>query len=180
MKNTFYLVIIGCLLGYLLFFNQVSYKPEKPIILTDTITVIDTVRIFFEEKKNKPIPTAIIGTGSDEVKIYSRNILPDTLGTLIITDSVWNNELLGYSVSGSFYQFREIKNINSSIYSPTRNKWFIGLNFMHTPEFITVFPTATFLTNSGLAVSGGYDFIHKAYFIGVSKQLHFKSNKWKR
>lgn len=175
MSKWIYCIIIGCLIGYILFFNGVNNEVKQPIIVkSDTVTLIDTIKIPVNEKWKQPKPVAIIGSGSDEIKIYSREILNDTLGHLVITDSVKNNELLGYSVSGQINSIREIQKVTTYIESPKTNKVLIGVNIAYTPKFVSPYVTIQLITKKGLGVSVGYDAINNIYYGGISKTISFR------
>lgn len=175
MKNTIFYIVIGCLIGYILFFKIGLTEVKQPVIVkSDTVTLIDTIKIPVNEKWEKPKPIAIIGAGEDEIKLYSRKLVNDSIGSLILTDSVKNNELLGYSLAGKINTFIEIQKVTTYIESPKRNKVLIGLNLAYTPAFVSVYPTATLITKKGYGFSVGYDAINKIYYGGISKTISFK------
>lgn len=172
MKFTFiWLIVIGFLIGYIL----TNPKPKAEVIIKyDSIVRIDTIKIPIAIKREKPKPTFILDSGINEIKVYKRDILNDSLGKLEIIDSVQHNQLLGYSISGKINTIREEKKIY--IYQPSKekNKLIIGANFILTPEFISIYPAASFLTKGGYMFSAGYDPLNKLYYFGISKELRLK------
>lgn len=98
----------------------------------------------------------------------------DTLGHLVITDSVKNNELLGYSVSGQINSIREIQKVTTYIESPKTNKVLIGVNIAYTPKFVSPYVTIQLITKKGLGVSVGYDAINNIYYGGISKTISLR------
>lgn len=173
MKNAIFLIVIGCLIGYILFFKNNEVK--QPLIMkSDTVTLIDTVKVVVNEKWEKPKPVAVIGDGSDEIKIYSRQLVNDSLGSLILTDSVKNNELLGYSLAGKLNTFREVQKVTTYIESPIRNKVLIGVNLAYTPTFISPYVTVQLVTKKGYGFTVGYDAINNIYYGGISKTISLR------
>lgn len=175
MKNTIFLIIIGCLIGYILFYKVGTNEIKQPVIMkSDTVTLVDTIRIPVNEKWEKPTPVAITGSGSNETKIYSRQLVNDSLGSLILTDSVKNNELLGYSLAGKINTFREVQKVTTYIESPKRNKVLIGVNLAYTPVLVSPYVNVQLITKKGYGFTVGYDAINKIYYGGISKQISFR------
>lgn len=176
-KNTMFLIVVGFLLGWILFF-KVGFNPAgntaSMVNDTVTVTVVDTVKIPVYEKWKAPKPVAVIGSGLDEKKIYTRKIIADSLGGLEITDTLQNNMLLGYSVAGKINLIREVQKISISKPSAKHNKLLVGAYFSYTPTLLSIYPAVTFETKKGLAVTGGYDFINKIAYGGISKVITFR------
>lgn len=174
-KNTLFSIVVGCLLGWILFF-KVGFNPADNTanVRTDTITVVDTIKVPVYEKWEKPKPVAVIGAGLDEKKIYTRKIIPDSLGTLEITDTVQNNQLLGYSVSGKLYSIERTKNIITTTSIPERNKLLVGAGMAYTPEFTSIFVNLQLVTKKGIGIGIGYDMINKIYYANLSKEIRLR------
>jgi len=174
MKNIIFYILIGCLVGYILFF-KLGFAPEQPIIKTDTITRVDTIKVEVDKKYSKPAPIKIINAGTEkEIQIYSRTILNDSTGILTLNDSVQHNQLLGYSLKGNLNTIYKYKTITNTITAPATNKVFIGVNIAYTPALVSIYPSVSLVTKKGIEINAGYDLVNKIYYGGVKKQIRFK------
>jgi len=176
MKTIVYNILIGGLLGYILFF-KLGFSPKETIIKSDTITKIDTIKVIVEKKFDKPKPIKIIDAGGiNEVQIYSRPIINDSLGSLTLIDSVQHNQLKGYSLQGTLNTIYKLQTITNTITTPAVNKVFIGLNFGYIPVInkLSIMPVLTLVTKNDYSYSIGYDFLNNTYLVGVAAKIKFR------
>jgi len=176
MKTIVYNILIGGLLGYILFF-KLGFSPKETIIKSDTITKIDTIKVIVEKKFDKPKPIKIIDAGGiNEVQIYSRPLINDSLGSLTLIDSVQHNQLKGYSIQGFINTICKTKTITNTITTPQTNKVFVGLNFAYTPIInkLAIVPVITLVGKNDYSYSVGYDFLNNSYLVGVAAKIKFR------
>lgn len=146
-KNVIFILIVGFLLGYIFFYKS---KPVEMVVTkTDTTFIIDTVKVQVQKIMEKPKPVKIIIRDTSVIRIYERPVINDSLGNIVIRDSVMNNQLLGYSISGTLNSIREIKKIETIIESTPRNKLLIGVNLAYTPKLVSLYPSLAFIHKKG-------------------------------
>lgn len=137
LKNFIVAVVLTLLILVIIFFTgyRVGLRKCNKQITSDTVYSIttDTITkdtIIFKPKPFKEIvpvtdtirDTVFVLKDYNTVRIYDRNIIKDDRADISIIDTVYHNELQGYSVKAKFYVRDTIKYIYTVVDNNTKPK----------------------------------------------------------
>lgn len=171
------------------------YRPKPKIsIRADTVEVVKyTIRHDTVKSSNsisRPYPdtvylsyipivndsTALIEY--NKVKIYHRNLWDDVMAKIVLTDTIFRNNLLGFHLDAEFFRHdttRYVTKFITTLSDPTRTKVFVGFQAgIYLPNKIIAAPTLAILTKKEHLYSLAYDPFNKAATVGILWKIRLK------
>lgn len=191
MKTKQHLIIYAILVGVILLLTMTrncGIRTEKKYIpVVSKVTLWKAIP--YDKWYPKPTPFAVHDTFKVPVEvdsaqvvkdfyklnIYKRTLLNDSNGSLVLTDSVTRNLIVGYSLTGKINHKETVITNTVTVPEKKRNKVYAGLIFGSDLSEVTLIPKISLVPkNDRVIYAIMYDPFNKYYYIG----LDFKIKLW--
>jgi hypothetical protein len=180
-------MIIGLLLVVIFFLRECTPKP-KPCPPPSIVTHTDTIKVPVDKPYPVPVPGEIIyvpipsDIDTQEIlkdyfaqKTYTRTLIDDSTGKLVIRDTVTQNKLKRYHLEGHLNVIEHTTTITNDITVPLRNRVFLGLQIGSNLNSMMIVPTATLLTKKDKTLyTLAYDPFSKVGYVGMQFKIILK------
>lgn len=179
-----YIIILGLCL--MLFLSKECGSPDSVKYIPVVKTVTKVIPVKYD--KYYPAPYPEFGIDSFEVPVqidtskvvknyyklnlYHRKLVDDSNGVLDLWDSITQNKVRGYRLSGKMNRFEIIT--TNTIQEPKRNKVFVGIMVGSNLQSFSIIPKFSLLTKKEGVYEIGYDPFSNTGYVGYN----FKIKVW--
>ena len=176
-------IIILLLIGIIFLTKECSTNTTKYIPVVSTVTKVIPVK--YDKWYPAPYPITHIDSferpqkidSSDVVdsfykaNIYNRLICDDTNAKLYLKDTITQNKLRAFKLSGTFY--RRETTITNTIVQPLKNRVYIGFKIGSDTKDFTLMPSIVLLTKKDkIQYNYQYDPFTEWHYIGMDFKIH--------
>jgi len=147
--------------------NTKYFTKTKPILVIDSVYVwnsVDTAEILAECKS--------IANEYNSRAVYYRTIQMDTLGSISLTDTVWRNELNGYTAKWDLKTYTKTLYVNQYITPKSKLNVFVGGHIGYNKETMSVTPSIMIKTTKNHYYYVGFEPFTRTYNAGAYFKLY--------